>query len=81
MLEAVTWAAGLLAVTRRIAVVATVHTAANNPVVVAKQLATLDQAEPRRSAVLPIARRIAELMLADATDWRQLIRGKAISPF
>ncbi|WP_019997422.1 LLM class flavin-dependent oxidoreductase [Aureimonas ureilytica] len=42
VLETTTWAAGLLASTRRIAVISTVHTAANNPVVVAKQIATLD---------------------------------------
>lgn len=42
VLETTTWAAGLLASTRQIAVISTVHTAANNPVVVAKQIATLD---------------------------------------
>ncbi len=43
VLETITWAAGLLAQTKKIAVFATVHTAANNPVVVAKQIATIDQ--------------------------------------
>lgn len=43
VLETVAWAAGLLAVTKEISVFATMHTAANNPVVVAKQIATLDQ--------------------------------------
>ena len=43
VLETVTWAAGLLAATKRISVIATIHTAANHPVVVAKQIATLDQ--------------------------------------
>ena len=43
VLETMTWAAGLLASTRDIAVFATIHTAANNPVVVAKQMATIDQ--------------------------------------
>ncbi|BCH31587.1 alkanesulfonate monooxygenase [Mesorhizobium sp. L-8-10] len=43
VLETMTWAAGLLAKTRNICVFATVHTAANHPVVVAKQLATIDQ--------------------------------------
>jgi FMNH2-dependent dimethyl sulfone monooxygenase len=43
VLETMTWAAGLLAQTRNITVFATIHTAANHPVVVAKQLATLDQ--------------------------------------
>ena len=43
VLETMTWATGLLAQTRDISVFATVHTAANHPVVVAKQLATIDQ--------------------------------------
>jgi FMNH2-dependent dimethyl sulfone monooxygenase len=43
VLETMTWATGLLAQTRDITVFATVHTAANHPVVVAKQLATIDQ--------------------------------------
>jgi len=43
VLETVTWAGGLLAATRNISIFATVHTVANHPVVVAKQVATLDQ--------------------------------------
>lgn len=43
VLETMTWAAGLLAVTKRISVIATVHTAMNHPVVSAKQIATIDQ--------------------------------------
>jgi FMNH2-dependent dimethyl sulfone monooxygenase len=43
VLETVTWATALLASTKNISVFATIHTAANNPVVVAKQLATMDQ--------------------------------------
>lgn len=43
VLETTTWAAGLLAATRDIAVITTVHVAANNPVVAAKQIATLDR--------------------------------------
>lgn len=43
VLETMTWAAGLLAATKNIAVFATIHTAANHPVVVAKQMATVDQ--------------------------------------
>ncbi len=43
VLETMTWAAGLLARTRDITVFATIHTAANHPVVVAKQVATIDQ--------------------------------------
>ncbi len=43
VLETVTWAAGLAAHSENIQVFATVHTAFNHPIVVAKQLATLDQ--------------------------------------
>ncbi|MFN6976852.1 MAG: LLM class flavin-dependent oxidoreductase [Gemmobacter sp.] len=43
VLETMTWAAGLLASTQNLTVFATIHTAANNPVVVAKQIATIDQ--------------------------------------
>ncbi|MDT2021838.1 LLM class flavin-dependent oxidoreductase [Methylocella sp. CPCC 101449] len=43
VLETITWAAALLAHTRDITVFATTHTTANHPVVVAKQLATIDQ--------------------------------------
>lgn len=43
VLETITWAAGLLANTQKLTVFATVHTAANLPVVVAKQLATIDR--------------------------------------
>ena len=43
VLETTTWAAALLAATKRISVIATIHTTANHPVVVAKQIATLDQ--------------------------------------
>src|SRR5262245_2936369 len=43
VLETMTWAAALLAQTKDINVFATIHTAANLPVVVAKQIATIDQ--------------------------------------
>ncbi|RDW69879.1 hypothetical protein BP6252_08899 [Coleophoma cylindrospora] len=43
ILETVTWATGLLALTKRLNVIATIHTAVNNPVAVAKQIATIDQ--------------------------------------
>jgi FMNH2-dependent dimethyl sulfone monooxygenase len=43
VLDPIAWAAGLLAVTRNINVFSTVHTSIHHPVVVAKQLATLDQ--------------------------------------
>ncbi len=42
VLETMSWAAGLLALTKRISVIATIHTTANHPVVVAKQIATID---------------------------------------
>jgi alkanesulfonate monooxygenase SsuD/methylene tetrahydromethanopterin reductase-like flavin-dependent oxidoreductase (luciferase family) len=43
VLETMTWATALLASTERLTVFATMHTAANHPVVVAKQIATADQ--------------------------------------
>lgn len=43
VLETMTWAAALLSQTRDINVFATIHTTANLPVVVAKQIATMDQ--------------------------------------
>ncbi len=43
VLETMTWAAGLLAQTQNLTVFATMHCAANHPVVVAKQIATIDQ--------------------------------------
>ncbi|MBB6446578.1 LLM class flavin-dependent oxidoreductase [Bacillus benzoevorans] len=43
VLETITWAAGLLASTKNINVISTIHTAVNHPVVLAKQLATMSQ--------------------------------------
>ena len=43
VLETVTWATGLTALTHNIQIFATVHTAFNHPIVTAKQLATVDQ--------------------------------------
>ena len=43
VLETMTWATALLANTTNITVFATIHTTANHPVVVAKQIATVDQ--------------------------------------
>ncbi|GAB2825627.1 LLM class flavin-dependent oxidoreductase [Alpinimonas psychrophila] len=43
VLDPVTWAAGLLAATENITIFATIHTAFNHPLAVAKQMATLDQ--------------------------------------
>ena len=50
-LETITWAAGLLAATRRISVVATVHTAFTHPIVVAKQFVTADHIAHGRFAL------------------------------
>jgi FMNH2-dependent dimethyl sulfone monooxygenase len=55
VLDPTVWAAGLLAHTRRIAVFATVHTAFNHPVVVAKQLATIDQIGGGRAGINIVA--------------------------
>lgn len=55
VLETMTWAAGLLAQTERITVIATTHTAANHPVVVAKQIATLDQIGQGRAGLNIVA--------------------------
>ncbi|BBE70843.1 LLM class flavin-dependent oxidoreductase [Oharaeibacter diazotrophicus] len=55
VLETMTWAAGLLAHTSRLAVFATIHTAANNPVVVAKQIATIDQIGKGRAGLNIVA--------------------------
>jgi FMNH2-dependent dimethyl sulfone monooxygenase len=55
VLETTTWAAGLLASTRNIAVISTIHTAAHNPVVVAKQVATLDQIGHGRAGINIVA--------------------------
>lgn len=48
VLETVTWATGLLAHTKHLNVFATVHTTANHPVVVAKQIATIAQISDNR---------------------------------
>lgn len=48
VLETITWATGLLAHTRDLSVFATIHTAMNHPVVVAKQLATIDHISDSR---------------------------------
>jgi len=55
VLETMTWAAGLLASTKRITVVATTHTSANHPVVVAKQIATIDQIAKGRAGLNIVA--------------------------
>lgn len=55
VLETMTWAAGLLASTRSINIFATIHTSANNPVVVAKQIATIDQISGGRAGLNIVA--------------------------
>ncbi|MFN3938690.1 MAG: LLM class flavin-dependent oxidoreductase [Gemmobacter sp.] len=55
VLETMTWAAGLLASTRNLAVFATIHTAANHPVVVAKQIATIDHISKGRAGLNVVA--------------------------
>jgi alkanesulfonate monooxygenase SsuD/methylene tetrahydromethanopterin reductase-like flavin-dependent oxidoreductase (luciferase family) len=49
--ESTTWAAGLLAVTQKINVFATVHVPLNHPIVAAKQMATADHIGAGRFAV------------------------------
>jgi alkanesulfonate monooxygenase SsuD/methylene tetrahydromethanopterin reductase-like flavin-dependent oxidoreductase (luciferase family) len=48
VLETMTWAATILAHTKRITAFATMHTVANHPLVLAKQIATLSQASGGR---------------------------------
>jgi FMNH2-dependent dimethyl sulfone monooxygenase len=55
VLDPTAWAAGLLSHTKRIFVFATVHTAFNHPIVVAKQLATVDQIGQGRAGVNIVA--------------------------
>lgn len=55
VLDPVTWAAGLLAETERITIFSTIHTAFNHPIVVAKQLATLDQIGHGRAGINVVA--------------------------
>ncbi len=49
------WAAGLLAETKRIFAFATIHTAYNHPIVVAKQMATVDQIGKGRAGLNVVA--------------------------
>jgi dimethylsulfone monooxygenase len=55
VLETMTWAAGLLACTDRITVIATIHAAANHPVIVAKQIATIDHISQGRAGLNIVA--------------------------
>ncbi len=51
VLETMAWSAGLLALTKKISVIATMHTAFNHPVVIAKQIATIDQISHGRAGL------------------------------
>lgn len=55
VLETVTWVTALLANTKNISVFATIHTTANHPVVVAKQIATMDQIGQGRAGLNVVA--------------------------
>ena len=55
VLDPTTWAAGLLAHTKRISVFATIHTAFNHPIVAAKQMATVDQIGSGRAGINVVA--------------------------
>ncbi len=44
-------------------------------------LGLLDSAVPQRQAVLAVTRRIADTMLAEGADWRQLIRARTVSAY
>lgn len=55
VLEPIVWAAGLLSQTKRICIFATVHTAFNHPIVIAKQMATVDQIGKGRAGLNIVA--------------------------
>jgi alkanesulfonate monooxygenase SsuD/methylene tetrahydromethanopterin reductase-like flavin-dependent oxidoreductase (luciferase family) len=55
VLETMTWAAGLLAKTKNLTVFATIHVTANHPVVIAKQIATIDQISRGRAGLNIVA--------------------------
>jgi alkanesulfonate monooxygenase SsuD/methylene tetrahydromethanopterin reductase-like flavin-dependent oxidoreductase (luciferase family) len=55
VLETLTWAAALLASTKNISVIGTVHTTANHPVVVAKQISTIDHISGGRTGLNIVA--------------------------
>ncbi len=44
----------------------------------ARQLAALERAEPKRAAVLRIGRRITDAMLAESADWQLLIKARIL---
>lgn len=45
------------------------------------EVAALDRAGPDRRSILPIARRIADIMLAEGADWQLLIKSKTLGAF
>ncbi len=55
VLETMTWASGLLAKTENITVISTIHTTANHPVVVAKQIVVNDHISKGRSGLNIVA--------------------------
>lgn len=55
VLDPTVWAASLLASTKRISIFARIHTAYNHPVVVAKQMATVDQVGKGRAGLNVVA--------------------------
>lgn len=55
VLDPITWAAGLLANTKRLFVFSTIHTAFNHPIVVAKAMATVDQISHGRAGINVVA--------------------------
>ncbi len=55
VLETITWATALLASTKRITVFGTIHTSANHPVVLAKQIATMAQISGNRVGLNVVA--------------------------
>jgi alkanesulfonate monooxygenase SsuD/methylene tetrahydromethanopterin reductase-like flavin-dependent oxidoreductase (luciferase family) len=55
VLETTTWAAGLLASTKNLNVISTIHTAINHPVVVAKKIATMHQIGNGRAGINIVA--------------------------
>ena len=55
VLDPTTWASGILAQTKRLVVFATIHTAFNHPIVVAKQMATVDHIGHGRAGINIVA--------------------------
>ncbi len=45
------------------------------------EIAALDRAALNRATVLPVARRIVDVMLAERDDWRQLMQSQTISAY